>query len=104
MLLAKKNSLQKTKCKNVAKLQNYATIVTIGRHLEHQTPSGIGQKAFLLWICLIKMEAQNKNQHKNVQKSLSYGKKSSYSAILKKAAILKTCEQNFLIVSNLESS
>jgi hypothetical protein len=46
--------------------------------------------------------AQIKKQRKKIQKSLIYGRKISFSAILKIAANLKTCEKNFLIFQNFQ--
>jgi hypothetical protein len=44
-----------------------------------------------------------KPERKNVQNSLSYGRKTNFSAILKIAAIIKTCLKNFPILLNFEA-
>jgi hypothetical protein len=41
-----------------------------------------------------KTSLKQKTERKNVQNSLSYGRKTNFSAIYKFAAILKTCEKN----------
>jgi hypothetical protein len=88
------NALQKTKCKNVANSQSYIPL-NFG-HLESD------KKLVFYKICLIKKQALTKKTEQiKVQNSLSYGKKTSFSAILKFAAILKICEKNFQIFSKL---
>jgi hypothetical protein len=44
--------------------------------------------------------SNQKTKRKNVQNSLSHGRKTSYSAILKSTAILKTCGKKFPNLSN----
>jgi hypothetical protein len=89
------------KCKrimeNIGKFLNNATL-NFGRLIGHQTRSWIWQKSFLLWnIPDWNTSSNQKRERKKVQKSLSYGRKIKFSAILKITAILKTCEKNFPI-------
>jgi hypothetical protein len=96
-----KNLFQKD-CKNVCTILSYATLI-FGRHLEMQTPSCIYlTKKNLLWNMYgINTHWNQKTQAKKIPNSLSYGRKSNYSASLKNAAILKTINSAFLIFSYL---
>jgi hypothetical protein len=73
-------------------------ILEIRRHLESD------KKLFFREICPTKIQAQIKKQRKNVPNSLSYGRKTKFSVILKITAILKTCGKNFPIFSILKLS
>jgi hypothetical protein len=58
---------------------------------------------YLGQIISIKIQALNKKQRKKVQKLLSYGRETSFTAISKITAILKTCEKNFLNFSKFKA-
>jgi hypothetical protein len=73
-----------------------AAILDIWRHWKSE------EKLFLNEICPINTSLKQKKNQK-FENSLRYGRKTSFSSILKYAAILKTCEKNFQTFQNFKA-